>query len=87
MGWNADDPDAEDFQLPLNCKVSKMLHEGENVTNDNNPDEGHLFQQMKVLADGQAKQDLIDQMVAIMQTGMQTGMKTGMQTGMPWTRS
>ncbi len=70
MGWNADDPDAENFLLLLTCKASKTLHDGENMTNDNNPDFDRLCQQMKVLDERPAKRDLIDQMVAIMQTGM-----------------
>jgi len=70
MGWNSDDPDAENFLLLLNCRASKTLHDGENMANDNNPDFDRLCQQMKVLDDRPAKHDLIDQMVAIMQTGM-----------------
>ena len=67
LGWNADYPDAENFLFLLNSKAGKTRYDGENVANYDNPEYDRLFQVMKVLDDGPAKQALIDQMVRITQ--------------------
>ncbi len=70
LGWNADYPDAENFLFLLNSKAGKTKYDGENTANYDNPEYDRLFQQMKVLDDGPAKQALIDDMVRIAQHDM-----------------
>jgi ABC-type transport system substrate-binding protein len=66
-GWNADYPDAENFLILFYGPNSKSVSDGENTTNYQNPEYDHLFEQMKTLPDGAAKQELIDKMVHILQ--------------------
>lgn len=66
-GWNADYPDAENFLILFYGPNSKSVSDGENTTNYQNPEYDHLFEQMKTLPDGAAKQALIDKMVHILQ--------------------
>jgi ABC-type transport system substrate-binding protein len=65
LGWNADYPDAENFLFLLTTLAGKTKYDGENTSNYANPEYDRLFDQMKVLEDGPAKQKLIDQMVEI----------------------
>jgi ABC-type transport system substrate-binding protein len=65
LGWNADYPDAENFLFLLTTAAGKTRFDGENTANYSNPAFDKLFDQMKVLEDGPAKQHLIDQMVTI----------------------
>jgi ABC-type transport system substrate-binding protein len=65
LGWNADYPDAENFLFLLTTSAGKTKYDGENTSNYANPEFDRLFNQMKVLEDGPAKQGVIDQMVAI----------------------
>jgi ABC-type transport system substrate-binding protein len=65
LGWNADYPDAENFLYALTTTAGKTRYDGENIANYANPAFDRLFAQMKVLEDGPAKQQLIDQLVAI----------------------
>jgi len=66
-GWNADYPDAENFLFLFYGPNSKSVSDGENTTNYQNPEYDRLFEQMKTLPDGAAKQALIDKMVHILQ--------------------
>ena len=66
-GWNADYPDAENFLFLFYGPNSKSISDGENTTNYQNPEYDRLFEQMKTLPDGAAKQALIDKMVHILQ--------------------
>lgn len=66
-GWNADYPDAENFLILFYGPNSKSVSDGENTTNYQNPEYDRLFEQMKTLPDGAAKQALIDKMVHILQ--------------------
>jgi ABC-type transport system substrate-binding protein len=66
-GWNADYPDAENFLFIFYGPNAKSVSDGENVSNYQNPEYDRLFEQMKTLDDGPAKQALIDRMVAILE--------------------
>jgi ABC-type transport system substrate-binding protein len=68
-GWLADYPDAENFLFMLYGPNSKALTNGngENNTNYQSPAFDKLYEQMKFLDDGPAKQKLIDQMISIVQ--------------------
>jgi ABC-type transport system substrate-binding protein len=68
-GWNADYPDAENFLFMLYGPNSKALTNGngENSANYQSPEFDKLYDQMKFLDDGPAKQQLIDQMIEILQ--------------------
>jgi ABC-type transport system substrate-binding protein len=65
LGWNADYPDAENFLFLLTTLAGKTKYDGENTSNYANPEYDRLYDQMKVLEDGPAKQKLIDQMIDI----------------------
>jgi ABC-type transport system substrate-binding protein len=65
LGWNADYPDAENFMFLLYSKAGKTKYDGENTSNFDNPAYDKLYEQMKSLEDGPAKQKLIDDMVQI----------------------
>jgi ABC-type transport system substrate-binding protein len=67
-GWNADYPDAENFLFLLYGPNGKTRSDGENVSNYSNPQFDKLYEQLKTLDDGPAKQAVIDQMVKIVQT-------------------
>ena len=67
LGWNADYPDAENFLFTLTTTAGKTKYDGENTANYSNPEYDRLFDRMKVLEDGPAKQKLIDELVAIAQ--------------------
>jgi ABC-type transport system substrate-binding protein len=66
-GWNADYPDAENFLILFYGPAAKSITDGENQANYQNPEYDALFREMKTLNDGPRKQELIDQMVAILQ--------------------
>jgi ABC-type transport system substrate-binding protein len=65
LGWNADYPDAENFLFLLGTKAGKTKYDGENTSNYSNGEFDRLFDEMKSLPDGPAKQALIDSMVSI----------------------
>jgi len=64
-GWNADYPDPENFLFLLYGPNAKVEHGGENAANYANPAFDKLFVQMKDMANGPARQAVIDQMVGI----------------------
>ena len=65
LGWNADYPDAENFMFLFTTAAGKTKFDGENTSNYANPVFDKLFDRMKLLDDGPEKQQLIDEMVAI----------------------
>jgi ABC-type transport system substrate-binding protein len=66
-GWLADYPDAENFLFLLYGPNGKTRADGENTSNYEVPAFDTMFQRLKYLDDGPAKQQLIDQMVALVQ--------------------
>lgn len=66
-GWNADYPDPENFLFLLHGPQSKVRTQGENAANYANPEYDRLFEQMKNMDNGPARQAIIDRMVAILQ--------------------
>ena len=64
-GWNADYPDPENFLFLLYGANAKVGHGGENASNYRNPQFDRLFEQMKSMPDGAARQALIDRMLEI----------------------
>ncbi len=65
LGWNADYPDAENFMFLFTTAAGKTKFDGENTANYANPVFDKIFERMKLLDDGPEKQQLIDEMVAI----------------------
>lgn len=65
-GWNADYPDPENFLFLLYGPNGKVKHGGENAANYENPEFDKLFEQMKNMDNGPARQRIIDRMVAIL---------------------
>jgi len=66
-GWFADYPDAENFLFLLYGPNAKSKTEGENNANFENPEYDRLYQQMKAMDNGPARQAAIDRMVQIVQ--------------------
>ena len=64
-GWNADYPDPENFLFLLYGPNMKMEKNGENAANYSNQQFDALFEKMKNMANGPARQKLIDEMVEI----------------------
>ena len=67
LGWLADYPDAENFLFLLYGPNAKSVSDGENTANYQNPAYDALFDQLKSLEDGPAKQQVINQMVQLVQ--------------------
>ncbi|RUQ84125.1 ABC transporter substrate-binding protein [Legionella septentrionalis] len=65
-GWNADYPDPENFLFLLYGPNGKVKYGGENATNYHNPVYDRLFDLMKNRNNDAKRQELIDQMVAIL---------------------
>jgi len=65
LGWNADYPDPENFMFLLNGPQSRAKTGGENAANYQNPEYDRLFERMKNMDNGPARQAIIDRMVAI----------------------
>jgi ABC-type transport system substrate-binding protein len=64
-GWNADYPDPENFLFLLHGPNAKAKGGGENASNYANPEFDRLFEQMKNMDNGPARQAVIDRMVEI----------------------
>jgi ABC-type transport system substrate-binding protein len=66
MGWNADYPDPENFLFLLHGQQAKAGGQGSNAANYVSAEYDRLFERMKVMPDGAARQEVIDRMVAIL---------------------
>ena len=66
FGWNADYPDPENFFFLLHGPQGKVKFSGENASNYSNPDLDLLFELMKNMDNGSARQAIIDQMLEIL---------------------
>lgn len=66
-GWLADYPDPENFLSLLYGPNAKVPSGGENATNYHNPTFDRLFETMRQLPNGPARQALINQMIAMVQ--------------------
>lgn len=64
-GWNADYPDPENFLFLLYGPNRKVGAGGENAANYRNPEFDRLFEHMKDMDNGPARQAVIDRMVQI----------------------
>jgi ABC-type transport system substrate-binding protein len=65
-GWNADYPDPENFLFLLYGKNAKFQKNGENAANYSNPEYDRLFDRMKSMPNGPARQAIIDRMIDIL---------------------
>ena len=65
-GWNADYPDPENFLFLFHGPQSRARTQGENAANYASPEYDRLFQQVKHMENGPARQALIDRMLAIL---------------------
>ncbi len=66
FGWNADYPDPENFLFLLHGAQGKVAKGGENAANYSNPAYDRLFEQMKNMPNGEARQKIIDDMLEIL---------------------
>ncbi|MDO8930803.1 MAG: ABC transporter substrate-binding protein [Rhodocyclaceae bacterium] len=66
FGWNADYPDPENFFFLLHGPQSKVRHQGENAANYANPEYDRLFEKMRAMDSGPARQAIIDAMLEIL---------------------
>jgi oligopeptide transport system substrate-binding protein len=66
LGWNADYPDPENFMFLLHGPQGAVKEGGENKANYANPEFDRLFEQMKNMESGPARQAIIDRMVAVL---------------------
>jgi ABC-type oligopeptide transport system substrate-binding subunit len=66
LGWNADYPDPENFLFLLHGPQGKAKTSGENASNYENPEYDKLFDQMKHMPNGPAREAIIDRMVDIL---------------------
>ena len=69
-GWNADYPDPENFLFLLYGPNSQVVDHGENSSNFQLAEYDHLFERMRHLPNGAQRQQLIDQMVALLHQQM-----------------
>jgi ABC-type transport system substrate-binding protein len=67
FGWNADYPDPENLLFLLHGAQGKVKFNGQNAANYANPEYDALFERMKAMPDGPARQQIIDRMVAMLQ--------------------
>ena len=66
FGWNADYPDPENFLFLLHGEQGKVAKGGENAANYRNPEYDRLFERMKNMPNGPARQKIIDDMLEIL---------------------
>jgi ABC-type transport system substrate-binding protein len=66
LGWNADYPDPENMLFLLYGPQGKKGGQGNNSVNYTNAEYDRLFERMKLMPDGPARQALIDRMVEIL---------------------
>ena len=64
-GWNADYPDPENFLFLLYGPNAKVVSQGENASNYQNPEFDALFVRMRAMPNGPERARIIDQMVEI----------------------
>lgn len=64
-GWNADYPDPENFLFLLYGPNAKIVSQGENASNYQNPEFDELFVRMRAMPNGPERARIIDQMVEI----------------------
>lgn len=67
FGWVADYPDPENFVFLLYGPNSPAKANGPNYSNYDNPEYNRLFDQMRVMDDGPARQEIIRKMRAIVE--------------------
>ena len=67
FGWNADYPDPENLLFLLYGPQGKVKFNGQNAANYQNAEYDALFERMKAMPDGEARQAIIDRMIAILQ--------------------
>ena len=67
FGWNADYPDPENLLFLLYGPQAKVGASGQNAANYSNPAYDRLFERMKAMNDGPARQAVIDEMVRMLQ--------------------
>jgi oligopeptide transport system substrate-binding protein len=65
LGWNADYPDPENFMFLLYGPNGMQNGDGENKARYSNPAFDRLFEQMRNMENGPARQAIVDQMVRI----------------------
>jgi oligopeptide transport system substrate-binding protein len=65
LGWNADYPDPENFLFLLHGPQGKVKTAGENASNYENAEFDRLFDRMKSMPNGPARQEVLDRMVEI----------------------
>ena len=64
-GWLADYPDPENFLFLLYGPNGKVKHGGENAANYNNPTVNKLFEEIKSMRNGPARQAKIDALIRV----------------------
>lgn len=65
VGWTADYPDPENFLFLLYSPNGKVKYGGENATNYNNPAVDKLYEEIRVLPNGELRQQKINELLAI----------------------
>ncbi|MDR2688532.1 MAG: ABC transporter substrate-binding protein [Azoarcus sp.] len=67
FGWNADYPDPENLLFLLYGPQGKVGGQGQNASNYHNDEYDRLFDRMRIMPDGPARQAIIDRMVSTLQ--------------------
>ena len=65
-GWNADYPDPENFLFLLYGPNAKVVSQGENAVNYQNPLFDELFVKMRAMPNGPERQAVIDEMLELL---------------------
>ncbi|MDA8362540.1 MAG: ABC transporter substrate-binding protein [Gammaproteobacteria bacterium] len=66
-GWNADYPDPEDFLFLLYGPDSEVANNGENAANYDNPRFNRLYNEMRNMDNGPAREAIIKRMIRLVQ--------------------